>query len=165
MNDLFRLLVLSLLSTRCAVRADDVGPYYDADQDGEDYEMNHGYYPYQSYQSTDYISPAFRKMVDQPQCYDDLYTFFSPRGYSLSEPGTMIVDNEGELIWVKYTDGQAYDLVMHEFKGQQYLTYWIGDDRIRGHGQGDYYMVRLMRRFVKMAKRLTRHSSTHPISK
>lgn len=77
----------------------------------------------------------------------------------------MIVDNEGELIWVKYTDGQAYDLVMHEFKGQQYLTYWIGDDRIRGHGQGDYYMVRLMRRFVKMASQLTRHSSTHPTSK
>lgn len=122
------------------MHADDVGLDWDP-EDGEAWELDYGYYPFKSYQTTDYISPAFRKLVDSPQCYDGLYTFFTPRGYSIEAPGPMIVDNNGELVWAKSTDGQAYDLVMHEIKGEQYMTYWIGDDRIRGHGQGDYYMV------------------------
>lgn len=140
MNNLFQILLLGLLSSRCAVHADDVGLDWDP-EDGEAWELDYGYYPFKSYQTTDYISPAFRKLVDSPQCYDGLYTFFTPRGYSIEAPGPMIVDNTGELVWAKSTDGQAYDLVMHEIKGEQYMTYWIGDDRIRGHGQGDYYMV------------------------
>lgn len=140
MNHLFHLLLLAFVSTRCAVRADEVEVDYDP-ADGEAWEINYGYYPYKTYQTTSLISPAFRKLVDSPQCYDDLYTFFTPRGYSISAPGPMIVDNRGELVWVKSTDGQAYDLVMHNINGEQFLTYWTGDDRVRGHGQGDYYMV------------------------
>ncbi|KAG9809618.1 hypothetical protein KCU63_g21494, partial [Aureobasidium melanogenum] len=30
---------------------------------------------------------------------------------------------------------------VQEYKGDQYLTYWQGDDRVRGHGAGDYYML------------------------
>jgi len=141
MNSAVRLLLLSLFHIICTVRALDVGLDYDP-QDGETYELDYGYYPYRSYQTTDLTSPALRKVVDSPQCYDDLYTFFTPRGYSVAAPGPMIVDNVGDLIWTKSTDGQAYDLVVHELDGQQYLTYWIGDDRVRGHGQGDWYMVR-----------------------
>lgn len=140
MNRLFQTLLLSLLASRCAVRADDVGTDFDP-EDGEAWELAYGYYPYQSYQTTNLISPAFRKVVDSPQCYDDLYTFFTPRGYSIEAPGPMIVDNDGELVWSKSTEGQAYDLVVHEIDGEQFLTYWIGDDRVRGHGQGDYYML------------------------
>ncbi|KAI4715950.1 hypothetical protein E4T48_07864 [Aureobasidium sp. EXF-10727] len=53
----------------------------------------------------------------------------------------MIVDSYGELIWAKSTEGQAYDLKVQEYRGQQYLTYWQGDDRVRGHGAGDFYML------------------------
>ncbi|KAL1306234.1 hypothetical protein AAFC00_004325 [Neodothiora populina] len=140
MDRLFRLLLLGFFSASCVVRAHDVGDDFDT-QDGEAYELNYGYYPYRSYQTTDLVSPVLRKVIDSPQCHDDLYTFITPRGYSISAPGPAIVDNNGDLIWARTTDGQAYDLVVHDVDGKQYLTYWIGDDRIRGHGQGDYYML------------------------
>lgn len=140
MNELFRLLLLGIFSARCAVRAEDVGLDWDP-EDGESWELDYGYYPFRSYQTTELTSPAFRKLVDSPQCYDGQYTFFTPRGGAIAAPGPMIVDNQGELVWTKSSVDQAYDLVMHEIDGKQYLTYWMGDDRVRGHGQGDYYMV------------------------
>lgn len=132
-------LVFASLSYVC-VHAHDVGPYSEP-IDGETWELDYGYYPYRSYQTTDLISPQFRTLVDSPQCHDDRYVFFTPRGYSISAPGPMIVDSHGDLIWAKSTGGQAYDLTVQEYKGEKYLTYWVGDDRIRGHGAGDYYMV------------------------
>jgi len=135
------ILLLTLLSTSRIAHADDVGYDFDPD-DGEAWELNYGYYPFRSYHTTDLLAPAVRKLVDSPQCHDGLYTFFTPRGYSIQAPGPMIVDNNGDMVWAKSTEGQAYDLVVHNVKGEQFLTYWNGDDRIRGHGQGDYYMVR-----------------------
>jgi hypothetical protein len=135
------VLVLASLIHTCTL-AFDVGTeaYFDPD-DGEAWELNYGYYPYRSYQTTDLISPQFRNMVDSPQCHDNRYTFFTPRGFSISAPGPMIVDSHGELVWAKSTEGQAYDFKVQEYKGEQYLTYWQGDDKVRGHGAGDYYMV------------------------
>ncbi|THX47926.1 hypothetical protein D6D06_09380 [Aureobasidium pullulans] len=122
--------------------AHDVGAeaYFDPG-DGEAWELNYGYYPYRSYQTTDLISPQFRTLVDSPECHDDRHVFFTPRGLSIEAPGPMIVDSHGDLIWAKSTEGQAYDLTVQEYKGEQYLTYWVGDDRVRGHGAGDYYML------------------------
>lgn len=122
--------------------AHDVGAegYFDP-SDGEAWELNYGYYPYRSYQTTDLISPQFRTLIDSPECHDDRHVFFTPRGFSIAAPGPMIVDSYGELIWAKSTEGQAYDLKVQQYKGDQYLTYWQGDDRVRGHGAGDYYMV------------------------
>ncbi|KAG9576361.1 hypothetical protein KCU97_g13768, partial [Aureobasidium melanogenum] len=122
--------------------AHDVGAegYFDP-SDGEAWELNYGYYPYRSYQTTDLISPEIRTLVDSPECHDGRHVFFTPRGFSIAAPGPMIVDSRGELIWAKSTEGQAYDLKVQEYKGDQYLTYWQGDDRVRGHGAGDYYML------------------------
>jgi len=139
MNNLFFLLLQTLLIAQCA-RSDDIGPNFNAD-DGEPWELEYGYYPYKSYQTVDYISPQVRNLIDSPECHDDRYVMFTPRGYSIQAPGPMILDNDGDMVWAKSTEGQAYDLVVHDYKGAQYLTYWIGDDRVRGHGQGDYYMV------------------------
>lgn len=59
----------------------------------------------------------------------------------------MILDAKGSMIWSKHFDnqfgGQAYDLKVQRYKGEDYLTFWLGDDRIRGHGAGEYYMVGL----------------------
>ena len=51
------------------------------------------------------------------------------------------MDSHGKLIWAKSTEGQAYDFKVQEYKGEQFLTYWQGDDKVRGHGAGDFYMV------------------------
>lgn len=141
MNRILRLSLFAILITKCIVYGDDVGLEYDP-KDGEAWEVDYGYYPFKSYQTIDSISPAFRKLVDSPQCHDDDYIFFTPRGHSIQVPGPMIVDNDGELIWTIATDGQAYNLVAHDIDGQGFLTYWTGNDAVRGHGQGDWYMVR-----------------------
>ena len=57
----------------------------------------------------------------------------------------MILDAAGSLIWSKHFDndfgGQAYDLKVQKYHGEQYLTFWLGDDTVRGHGWGHYYML------------------------
>jgi hypothetical protein len=57
----------------------------------------------------------------------------------------MILDWRGDLIWSKHFNnewgGQAYDLMVQHYQGQDYLTFWTGDDQIRGHGSGAYMMV------------------------
>lgn len=140
MNNYLNLLLI-LLTSRCTVYADKVPDEFDATVNDEAYELDYGYYPYRTYQTTELTSPAFRRAIDSPACYDNLYTFYTPRGNSVAAPGASIVDNYGDMVWGKSTDGQAYDLVVQDYKGEKVLTYWIGDDRIRGHGQGDYYMV------------------------
>jgi len=107
----------------------------------------YGYYPIRTYATADDItSPQTNFARWSPRCDDGLLYFITPRGWSLPDPGPMILDHQGELIWSKHFDnlfgGQAYDLMVQEYQGQDYLTFWLGDDRVRGHGSGFYYMVR-----------------------
>lgn len=109
-----------------------------------------GYYPYRTYATVeDITSPQINFLQWDPLCDDGLYHFITPRGWSLSNPGPMILDNYGELVWSHHFDnkfgGQAYDFMVQTYKGQDYLTFWLGDDRVRGHGSGWYYMVRTNR--------------------
>ncbi|KAK3719039.1 hypothetical protein LTR37_004603 [Vermiconidia calcicola] len=57
----------------------------------------------------------------------------------------MILDGDGTLVWSKHFankfGGQAYDLKVQKYKGEGYLTFWLGDDTVRGHGAGHYYML------------------------
>lgn len=107
----------------------------------------YGYYPIRTYATTEDVrSPITNFLQWSPQCEDGLLYFITPRGWSLSDPGPMILDQHGELVWAKHFDnkfgGQAYDFMVQEYQGQEYLTFWLGDDRVRGHGSGYYYMVR-----------------------
>lgn len=135
-----RLSPLLLLALSPCLYADEVGPDYDP-TDAEAYELDYGYYPYRAYQSTHLHSPETRVVTKTPECDDGLLTFFTPRGYSIPDPGPMILDGNGDLVWGMTTPGQAYDFVVQDFQGEKYLSYWVGDDRVRGHGSGDYYMV------------------------
>lgn len=130
-----------LLSLSTCVFADEVGPDFDPN-DTEAYELDYGYYPFRTYETISQISPQLRVLTDSPECHDGRYTFITPRGYSISDPGPMILDSKGDLVWVKSTGGQAYDFKVQNYQGGQYLSYWVGDDRVRGHGAGDYHVVR-----------------------
>ena len=135
-------ITFALLFTLAShVLADEVGPEFDP-YDIEAWEINYGYYPYRTFQSFDLFAPAPRKAIDSPACHDGLYTFLTPRGLSISDPGNAILNNDGELIWAQSTGGQAYDFKVQDLLGKKYLSYWVGDDRIRGHGSGEYVMVR-----------------------
>ena len=108
----------------------------------------HGFYPHRTYVTEEDIrAPETNFLQWNPECDDGLYYFITPRGFSLVNlPGPYILDQRGELVWGHHFDnkfgGEAYNFLVQNYKGQDYLTFWLGDDRVRGHGAGFYYMVR-----------------------
>jgi len=107
---------------------------------------NLGYYPTRQYATApDIRSPDTNWLQWDERCDDGLYYFITPRGYSEPRPGPIILDRTGEMVWGHHFEnkygGQAYDFMVQEYMGEPYLTFWLGDDRIRGHGSGSYYLV------------------------
>lgn len=105
-----------------------------------------GYYPSRNFMTEEDISaPIINWLQWDPQCDDGMFYFLTLKGWSISQPGPMILDSNGELVWSKHFanewGGQAYDLMVQHYQGQEYLTFWTGDDQIRGHGSGTYMMV------------------------
>ncbi|KAI7369214.1 hypothetical protein KC354_g2108 [Hortaea werneckii] len=104
-----------------------------------------GSYPVKKGTSSKLTAPETNVLRWSPECDDGRYHFVAPRGWKVPRPGPMILDAKGSMIWSKHFDnefgGQAYDLKVQRYKGEDYLTFWLGDDRIRGHGAGEYYML------------------------
>jgi hypothetical protein len=129
------LFVFSLVVTH--TRAD-IGTFisdnaYDAAAYGE--------FPVKTYMSTDIVSPKLNILQSSPECDDSLLTFITPRGGSVSEPSATILDQYGHLVWSLGGYEQIYNLMVQEYLGKQYLTFWAGNDAVGGHGAGYYYMV------------------------
>ncbi|KAI6843065.1 hypothetical protein KC332_g1438 [Hortaea werneckii] len=104
-----------------------------------------GSYPVKKGISSKLAAPETNILRWSPECDDGRYHFVTPRGWKVPRPGPMILDAKGSMIWSQHFDnefgGQAYDLKVQRFKGEDHLTFWLGDDRIRGHGAGEYYML------------------------
>lgn len=98
----------------------------------------YGAYVGQHYRSFDLVSP--RVNFHSRQSCDPDYTFLSPRGDSVPSPGPMILDANGELVWMEDTWGQAMDFRVQRYEGLDYLTFWRGTDS-GTHGLGTYLMV------------------------
>lgn len=101
----------------------------------------YGAYPVRTYVSTDITSPRLNVLSFSSECDTSLYTMISPRGVAVDEPSAMILDANGYLIWSQGGFNQVYNLMVQEYHGEQYLTFWGGDDTVKGHGAGFYYMV------------------------
>ncbi|OOQ89012.1 arylsulfotransferase [Penicillium brasilianum] len=99
-----------------------------------------GPYPLQRYRSADVSGPILNYWHRSVACEDGLYTILAPRGDSVRQSGPMIVDQQGHLVWFKKYQ-TTYNANVHKYKGERYLTFWAGDDSIRGHGAGSYYML------------------------
>lgn len=99
----------------------------------------YGFGPSQTYVSFDEESPIVEISPADAQC-DPRYTFIAPRGDSVAHPGPMILDARGQLVWMKYNWGTTQDFRVQRYKGQDYVTYWQGDEE-DGHGRGSWYMV------------------------
>ncbi|KAF3392710.1 hypothetical protein F1880_008788 [Penicillium rolfsii] len=99
----------------------------------------YGFGPSQSYNSFDEESPIVEISPAGAQC-DPQLTFLAPRGDSVAHPGPMILDARGELVWMKYNWGTTQDFRVQKYKGQDYLTFWQGDEE-DGHGCGSWYML------------------------
>ncbi|KAF9891481.1 hypothetical protein FE257_003948 [Aspergillus nanangensis] len=133
LGSLWALATIGLVSVQA-----DYGPYI---QSSAYDEGEFGNWPTESYRSSALIGPSLNYIEYSPACNDGQYTLIAPRGGGVPHPGPMIIDQDGHLVWTKYYPGQTYNLNIYTFKGQDYLTFWAGDDSIVGHGDGTYYLL------------------------
>jgi hypothetical protein len=132
------LLPASILALLTSITVADLGAF----QGSKDYDDNKfGSYPVEWFRTSEALAPRVNFAQRSSRCDDGMYTFLSPRGYSVGNPGPMILDANGTLIWTSHPAGQTYDLMVQQYQGEQYLTYWLGDDAVAGHGAGTYYML------------------------
>ncbi|KAJ5177231.1 uncharacterized protein N7482_003108 [Penicillium canariense] len=99
-----------------------------------------GPFPLQRYRSADVAGPILNYWYRSAACEDGLYTILAPRGDSVRHSGPMIVDQQGHLVWFK-DYRTTYNANVHTYNGERYLTFWAGDDSVKGHGEGVYYMI------------------------
>ncbi|KAJ5524125.1 hypothetical protein N7494_010775 [Penicillium frequentans] len=99
-----------------------------------------GAFPLQHYSSAGVSGPILNYWEKSVACDDGLYTIITPRGEAVRHSGPMILDNQGHLVWFKEYE-TTYNANVYTYKGQRYLTFWAGDDQIRGHGEGILYML------------------------
>ncbi|KAJ6007438.1 hypothetical protein N7540_011414 [Penicillium herquei] len=99
-----------------------------------------GQYVSQHYSSFGPPGPVLNYWEKSPACDDGLYTIISPRGGSVHHSGPMILDNDGHMVWFRDYKS-AYNANVYTYKGERYLTFWAGDDLVRGHGEGTLYML------------------------
>ena len=118
------------------VFADDSAYVNDVDYDNGAY----GWYPTQRYKTVDFVSPRINILQSSPECSNGIYTMFTPRG-TFPSASAMILDSEGHLVWTISGYGEIYNLMVQEYLGEKYLTFWAGNDAVGGHGAGYYYMV------------------------
>jgi hypothetical protein len=103
-------------------------------------DSTYGLYPVQHYKTTNVVSPRINVLRSNAEC-SELYTMLTPRGGMVSEASATILDHEGHLIWTVGGYNQIYNLMVQTYNGQQYLTFWAGNDAVGGHGAGFYYML------------------------
>lgn len=127
------LLALLTLSANA-----DVDPFYHSTR----YDSGRaGHWPSQEFTSDHAVTAPIVNFVRYgEQCQDGLYTFISPYGGSVPTPGPMILDQDGHLVWTK-SFGSTYNMNMQNYKGEDFITFWVGNDDVSGHGEGIYYMV------------------------
>ena len=107
-----------------------------------------GFYPAHKFKTfkNDVRAPLTNFLKWNPACDDGLHYFITPRGRSMPHvPGPMILDSRGELVWAhhfkNYIGGEGYNLQVQPYKGKDHLTFWVGEDRVQGHGAGHNYVL------------------------
>jgi len=136
------LLYLAItLSLFASLTSADPPPYGPAEAEDFD-KAKFGIFSETKYKSTKLVGPRFlRRTWDEEKCKSDDYYFFAPRGMLVGHPGPMIVDSDGSLVWHSNAWPVAYGLNVQSYRGEDYLTFWSGNDQVIGHGSGYYYMV------------------------
>ncbi|ODM14714.1 hypothetical protein SI65_09903 [Aspergillus cristatus] len=100
----------------------------------------YGFGPTRSYASFEYESPVVEITQWDSGC-DPRYIFLAPRGDSIPHPGPTILDAAGNLVWMKYNHDITQDFKLQRYQGEDYLTYWEGEEVAGGLGQGSWFML------------------------
>lgn len=100
----------------------------------------YGAYPEEYYVSTDIRSPAANVVAWDASCDDGALVLMTLDGESVSNPGPMIVDMKGNLIWKSDDFGMSMNAKIQTYQGRDYITFWAGD-KLQESGLGMYYML------------------------
>jgi len=136
---MFFKILATLLAALSIVKADRpvFGP-----EDADSYDNGtYGRTPEERFHTVDL--PAYRMLRrtwDDERCASDDKFFLGIRGRRLWHTGPVIYDNDGHQLWYADDIKIPYNFRTQWYQGQQYLTWWNGDDE-GGHGSGYYYMV------------------------
>jgi len=137
------ILTTLLAATTTLVSAD--RPIYGV-EDADSYDNGtFGNTPEERFHTVDV--PAYRLLQrawDEEKCASDDKIFLGVRGRRLWHTGPAIYDNDGHQVWQGESVSPPYNFRMQWYKGEQYLTWWSGEDE-GGFGSGHYYMVGCLR--------------------
>ncbi|MBD5785764.1 arylsulfotransferase family protein [Cellulosimicrobium terreum] len=64
-----------------------------------------------------------------------------PKKSEAPKKGPLIVDAEGEPVWISPEDTPGYDVRVQELDGEQVITYYVGQSDFVGHGFGDIVVL------------------------
>lgn len=132
-------LLSALLSLPPSCLAD-VTPFY---ANHKYNEAAFGPYVTQTFKSNPQVTsvPIVNFMKPFANCDDGSYLFIAPRG-QVADSTPMILDMHGSPMWASTKRyGEVYNLQVQSYKGEEYLTFWGGNDAVGGHGIGEYYML------------------------
>ncbi|KAL3423470.1 F-box domain-containing protein [Phlyctema vagabunda] len=101
----------------------------------------YGISPTQHFNSFDLLTPFVKIFQWDDRCAQDgQVVLLSPRGYVVPNPGPVLMDARGNLIWATGEFGDVTNLQVQRYKGEDYLTFWAGQSR-GPHSNGTYYML------------------------
>ncbi|KIV84583.1 hypothetical protein PV11_00356 [Exophiala sideris] len=135
------LIVLLLLGAVRPIRADQA--LFDSDEAFD--KGKYGDFVQEEYKSVGLTSAprpnVFERVPGACDGDDGLMVMLTLRGWAVPQPGPSILDGLGRLVWTNPNYVQPYNLQVQNYRGEQFLTLWAGDDGVRGHGAGFYYML------------------------
>lgn len=99
-----------------------------------------GKYPQVNFRTIDTTAPLIHVTRWNSSCNHG-YVFISPHGDRVSDNRIYMLDHKGHLIWHHEERGSIHNVQVQTYKGNDFITYWIGDDDFHGHGAGYYKMV------------------------
>ncbi|KAG9242747.1 ASST-domain-containing protein [Calycina marina] len=99
----------------------------------------HGIYPRQRFHSFDLEAPVPKIRRWDSRCdYGNI--LLSPRGKAVPTPGPVMLDAKGNLVWMENKFGQVMNFNVQNYKGQDYMTFWMGIDHA-AHSNGSYVLI------------------------
>lgn len=118
----------------------DVSPYFRS----EAYAQGQlGAWPHQTYKSSPALGPILNIQKNHPTCQEspDHLILLAPWGSEVTQPGPMILDPQGHLVWNEPTKyGKTWALDVRIFNHEPYLSFWA--DKNQGTENGAWYLVR-----------------------
>lgn len=121
------------------------------DVDLEAYENgNLGYYPQVTFKSMGISAPRVHVEKWNAACDSESYTLLCPHGEHIHDNKALLIDQQGQLMWYHEERGAVHSLQIQSYQGNDYITYWVGDDELYGHGRGYFKMVKIRDNYSSM---------------